>query len=43
MYLTNIIDYNSAKEHMKKNVQENFGRKGEEVVKANYLAIDEAN
>ena len=42
MYLTNIIDYNSAKEHMKKNVQENFGRKGEEVVKANYLAIDEA-
>lgn len=42
MKVTNIIDYEDAKEHMKKIAGEKFGRKGEEIVKANFLAIDEA-
>jgi len=40
--LTNIIDYNLAKVKLKEIVKHEFGKKGEEIVRANYQAIDEA-
>ena len=40
--LSNLIDYNTAKEEMKENAKKRYFKKGEEIVKANYQAIDEA-
>ena len=40
--LSSLIDYNIAKEEMKKNAKTRYFKKGEEIVKANYQAIDEA-
>ncbi len=38
--LANIIPYEQAKEYMKEYAQKAYGKKGEEIVKMNYLAID---
>jgi pyruvate-ferredoxin/flavodoxin oxidoreductase len=38
--LSDIVDYDMAKSHMKEIVKEKFFKKGEEIVKANYDAID---
>lgn len=38
--VTHLLDYEKAKTEMKKFAQEKFGKKGEEIVKANLLAIE---
>ncbi len=43
LYVSNIIDYNMAKEEMKKFAKKRYFKKGEEVLNANYKAIDEAS
>ena len=40
--LSNLIDYNIAKKEMKENARVRYFKKGEEIVNANYQAIDEA-
>ena len=40
--LSNLIDYEQAKEEMKQNAKTRYFKKGEEIVKANYDAIEEA-
>ncbi|MDD3340825.1 MAG: pyruvate:ferredoxin (flavodoxin) oxidoreductase [Bacilli bacterium] len=40
--VTELIDYEKAKTEMKNFAKEKFGKKGEEVVQANYLAIEGA-
>ncbi len=40
--LADLIDYNSAKEEMKKSIKKRYFKKGEEVVNSNCMAIDEA-
>ena len=40
--LSNLVDYESAKEEMKEYAKKRYGKKGEEIVKSNYRAIDEA-
>lgn len=40
--LSNIIDYNLAKQEMKKNAKNRYFKKGEEIINANYNAIEEA-
>ncbi len=42
MKLSNILDYEEAKEEMKKEAKKNYFDKGEQVLNANYRAIDEA-
>ena len=42
MYLTNLMDYNLAVEDMKNSAKNRYFKKGEEVLKANYKAIEEA-
>ena len=42
LYLTKIVDYEFALEDMKKFAKKRYFKKGEEVIKANYKAIDEA-
>jgi len=41
-YLADIIPYKDAVVHMKKMVEETYGRKGEAVLKSNYATIDNA-
>ncbi len=43
LYITNIIDYNLAKEEMKKFAKKRYFKKGEEILNANYKAIEEAS
>jgi pyruvate-ferredoxin/flavodoxin oxidoreductase len=38
--IANVIPYEKAVEHMKKAIVKDFGKKGEEVVKMNYAAVD---
>ncbi len=40
--LTNIIDYDLAKSKLKEIVKHEFGKKGDDIVQANYQAIDES-
>lgn len=40
--LSNLINYEQAKEEMKKNAKNRYFKKGEEIVKANYEAIDQS-
>lgn len=40
--LSNLIDYTKAKEEMKQNAKNRYFKKGEEIVNANYQAIDKA-
>ena len=42
LYLTNIMDYNTAKFEMKKEAEKKFMKKGMDIVTANVLAIDGA-
>ena len=42
LYVTKIIDYDLAKENMKVFVKKRFFDKGEDIIKANYKAIDES-
>jgi pyruvate-ferredoxin/flavodoxin oxidoreductase len=42
VYLTNIVDFDTAKTKLKALVYSNFFKKGEEIVTANYNAIDRA-
>ena len=42
-YLTKIIDYKKAKEEMKKLAEKSYKKAGDEVIKANFLAIDNAS
>ncbi len=42
LYLTNLIDYDSALKHMKEFIKNKFGKKSEEIVKNNILGIKEA-
>jgi pyruvate-ferredoxin/flavodoxin oxidoreductase len=41
--ITNMLDYDMVKEKLKKDVANRFNRKGQEVINANYQAIDLAN
>ncbi len=41
-YLTNIIDFNLAKDEMKKMAEKSYGKSGREVVENNFKAIDMA-
>lgn len=43
LYITNIIDYDLAKEEMKKFAKKRYFKKGEEILNANYNAIEEAS
>lgn len=43
LYVTNIVDYDSAKEEMKEYAKKRYFKKGEKVLEANYRAIDEAS
>lgn len=43
LYITNIIDYNMAKEEMKKFAKKRYFKKGEDILTANYKAIEEAS
>jgi pyruvate-ferredoxin/flavodoxin oxidoreductase len=38
--LSNVIPYEVAEKEMKKAIDKSYGRKGEDVVKKNYAAID---
>ncbi|MFV0274865.1 MAG: pyruvate:ferredoxin (flavodoxin) oxidoreductase [Bacilli bacterium] len=38
--ITNLIDYDFAKEHLKKYIEESYKHKGMEIVKANYNSLD---
>ncbi len=40
--LSNLINFNIAKDEMKKHALKSYGHKGEEVIKANYSAIESA-
>ena len=40
--LSNLVDYSLAKQEMKENAKKRYFKKGEEIVNANYQAIDEA-
>ena len=42
MYLMPILDYNVSKEKMKQYACDRYSKKGEKVVEANYLAIEES-
>ena len=42
LYLSNVIDYDRTKEEMKLYAKNKFSKKGDDVVLANYKAIDEA-
>ena len=42
LYLTNIIDYDQAKEQMKLYAKKRYYKHGEKVIKANYDAIDKS-
>ncbi len=42
MYLINLMDYDKAKMEMKKYASDRYLKKGEEIVNANFNAIDEA-
>src|SRR5574344_1322546 len=41
--ITNVIPYDLAVEQMKKFIVKSYGRKGEDVVKKNYAAVDRGN
>jgi len=41
--LANVIPYQQAEKEMKKAIQKTYGRKGEDVVKMNYAAIDKGS
>lgn len=40
LYLSNMIDYEEAKEKLKEYIKQKFFKKGEEVLKANYESLD---
>jgi hypothetical protein len=42
IYLTNLVDYKLAIDDMKEIAKNRYFKKGEEVLKANYKAIEEA-
>ena len=42
LYLSNVLNYKDAVDDMKEYAKNKFGKKGEEVVLANYKAIDES-
>ena len=43
LYLTNLVDYDKARNDMKEYAKKRYFKKGEDVLNANYKAIDEAS
>lgn len=41
--ISNVIDFEQAKEYMKKYAEKTYGKKGENVVKTNFLAIEKGS
>ncbi len=41
--ISNVIDFEQAKQYMKKYAEKTYGKKGEQVVKTNFLAIDKGS